>query len=117
MKALSIKQPWAWAIIHSGKDIENRSWKTNFRGRIYIHCSKKIDKKANSFLNTIGMIFPNTFLMGGIIGSIEIVDCVTESKSKWFFGPFGFVLKNPIALPFKPCFGKLGFFDVDYNNI
>ena len=49
---------------------------------------------------------------GGIIGSVEIVDCVTESKSPWFFGRYGFVLRNPVALPFRPFKGMLGFFDV-----
>ena len=38
--ALSVRQPWAWAIIHAGKDIENRSWATKFRGRVLIHASK-----------------------------------------------------------------------------
>ena len=41
MKALSIKQPWASLIAHGIKDIENRNWKTHFRGRIYIHASAK----------------------------------------------------------------------------
>ncbi len=40
MIALSIRQPWAWHILHSGKDIENRDWPTRFRGRVLIHASK-----------------------------------------------------------------------------
>ncbi len=40
MKALSIRQPWAWLILHGGKDIENRDWATRFRGRVLIHASK-----------------------------------------------------------------------------
>jgi hypothetical protein len=43
---------------------------------------------------------------------VEIVDCVKRSESKWFFGEYGFVLRNPIALPFTPHRGQLGFFDV-----
>lgn len=35
MKALSIRQPWAWLILHAGKDIENRVWQTRFRGELY----------------------------------------------------------------------------------
>ena len=31
MKALSIRPPWAWAILHAAKDVENRTWKTNIR--------------------------------------------------------------------------------------
>jgi hypothetical protein len=40
MKALSIRQPWAWLILHAGKDIENRDWPTRFRGRFLIHAAK-----------------------------------------------------------------------------
>lgn len=57
---------------------------------------------------------------GGIVGSIEIVDCVVKSNSRWFFGRYGFVLRNPIMLPFMPVRGQLGFFEVDYkgdNNV
>ena len=39
MRALSIRQPWAWMIVHGGKNIENRSWNTKFRGRFLIHAS------------------------------------------------------------------------------
>ena len=42
MKALSIRQPWAWLILHGGKDIENRDWATRFRGRVLIHASKGV---------------------------------------------------------------------------
>lgn len=41
MKALSIKQPWAHLIVSGVKDVENRSWKTNYRGRIFVHASKQ----------------------------------------------------------------------------
>ena len=46
MKALSIQQPWAAAILYEGKDVENRTWKTNYRGWFLIHAGKKVDKKA-----------------------------------------------------------------------
>ena len=46
MKALTIKQPWAYLIIHGGKDIENRTWRTKYRGRILIHAAKADDKKS-----------------------------------------------------------------------
>src|SRR5436189_5084024 len=37
MKALSVRQPWAWLIVNGYKDIENRDWATKRRGRIWIH--------------------------------------------------------------------------------
>lgn len=49
---------------------------------------------------------------GGIIGSVDVVDCVATSESRWFGGLFGFVLRDPQPLPFQPCKGRLGFFDL-----
>lgn len=124
MKALSIRQPWAWLILNGGKDIENRAWKTNFRGRVLVHAAKGITRaeydsiQAGCFprghFNT--NFFPAFELLerGGIIGSVEITDCVTQSGSPWFFGPFGFVLTNSKPLPFIPLKGQLGFFEVDH---
>ena len=40
MKALSVRAPWWWFILNCGKDVENRTWKTDFRGRILLHASK-----------------------------------------------------------------------------
>ena len=40
MKALTVKQPWAWLLIHGTKDIENRNWPTSLRGEIAIHAAK-----------------------------------------------------------------------------
>ena len=53
-----------------------------------------------------------TIPRGGIVGSVEIVDCVSASASPWFGGEFGFVLRDPQPLPFTPFKGSLGFFNV-----
>ena len=37
--ALSIRQPWAWAIINAGKDIEYRQWRTSHRGLFCIRAA------------------------------------------------------------------------------
>lgn len=60
-----------------------------------------------------GISLPERFQTGGIVGKAEIVDVVTESNSVWFEGPFGFVLENGTRVPFKPCKGKLNFFEVE----
>jgi len=117
VKALSIKQPWAWAILHAGKDIENRTWKTDYRGRVLIHTGKKFDaigwealKDATRFHHKVPD--KSEFLFGGIVGSVEIVDVVENSPSPWFQGPYGFVLRNPVEYDFFPLRGQLGFFEV-----
>lgn len=119
MKALSIKQPWAWLIVAGYKDIENRNWPTKFRGRIYVHVGKRFDNLGLAWLIDKGMapidallLHSNRIPRGAIIGEVDIVDCVEHSKSPWFVGPYGFVLANPTlydqAIPSK---GRLGFFD------
>jgi hypothetical protein len=118
MKAISIRQPFAALIVAGVKDIENRSWPTKYRGNILIHASKKVDKNGFKMMKEMGI--PESIVRnminysGGIIGEAEIVDCVKKSKSEWFEGPYGFVLKNARPLWFKPCKGKLGIFDIGY---
>jgi hypothetical protein len=124
MRALSIRQPWAWLILHAGKDIENRDWPTKFRGRVLVHASKGMTQDewsgawefaAGSGASPKAMdanLTIHTVERGGIVGSVEIVDCVTASKSRWFVGRYGFVLRDPQPLPFWPCKGALGFFEV-----
>lgn len=127
MKAISIRQPWAWLIINGWqvpslrKDIENRSWPTKLRGRVLVHASARQSRREyDAVSETAKVIISETILLpafedlprGGIIGSVEILDCVTESSSPWFTGPYGFVLANPETLPFRPHKGALGFFEV-----
>jgi len=114
-RALSIRQPWADAIIWHGKDIENRDWWTDFRGTVCIHAAKAwgaAEKADLDFVErTTGMkLEVSQPLLGGIIGVAEIVDCVKASNSPWFFGTYGFVLRNACAVPFIPVKGALGFF-------
>ena len=120
MIALSIRQPWAWMIVHGWKDIENRQWSTRFRGRFLVHASKGMTAEeyrealyvARSIRRDIEEMPSFTEIeRGGIIGSVELVDCVRQSESRWFYGPWGFVLAAPTASPFLPCRGQLGFFE------
>ncbi len=119
MKALSIRQPWAWLITEGHKDIENRDWATSYRGRILIHSGKTMRMRdyraAAEFAANLGVIIPHAqeLLRGGVVGVATMTDCVRHSRSPWFFGKHGFVLSEPMPLPFAPCAGQLGFFDVE----
>ncbi len=116
-KAITIRQPWAWLIIHGGKDIENRSRPTKFRGRILVHAAKGMSRAeydaAKIIADTNNAFLPDyeNLKRGGIIGSVEVIDCVTESASPWFFGEYGFVLRDPKPLPFIQMKGALGIFE------
>lgn len=118
--ALSIRQPWAAAIINMGKDIENRNWPTRFRGQFLIHAAKAWGQNERDDVETVedisGQSLEGRPLLGGIIGMAEIVDCVSQSNSPWFFGRYGFVIRNPRSLPFRSCRGQLGFFYPEFDQ-
>lgn len=109
MKALSVRQPWAYLIVQGIKDIENRPWTTSYRGPLLIHASRQFD---GSYSNT-DIVLPDIYEQGGIVGMVNLVDVITESDSRWFQGKYGFVLKDACTLPFMPLRGALHIFDVD----
>ncbi len=47
MKCLSVRQPWASLIIRGTKDVENRTWDTDYRGRLAIHASKRRETEGD----------------------------------------------------------------------
>lgn len=122
MKALSVRQPWAWALFH-GKPVENRDWQypPKYRGPLAIHASKTFDQEGYSWIvrnsKALGidlnlMPGPHSFPRGGIIGVVDLVYVVTDHPSPWFFGPLGLVMGNPREIDFQPMNGRLGLFDV-----
>lgn len=120
LKALSIMQPWAWLIAAGHKDIENRTWRTDYRGPVLIHAGLRADpdfcdEGATLLWDWPLIAQPDEFGFGGIIGEAEIVDCVKASTSPWFHGPYGFVIRNARLLPFQRCRGQLGFFTPDFS--
>lgn len=128
MKVLSVKQTWAWLICAGAKDIENRTWARNFRGRILIHASKTPVKYLSDYLSfreitALNMFcakhnitLPNNLPNSAIIGSVEVADIVTDSNSPWAEdGCFHWVLKNPILFdkPIMNVKGKVFLWDYD----
>lgn len=118
VKTISIKQPWAHLIVTGLKDIENRTWFTKIRGKVLIHASNRIDMVAYDHLKQFYKLPPVKYLeRGGIVGGVEIVDCVKEHSSDWFEGPYGFVLQNAVKFKFAKCKGQLNFFNVDLDEV
>jgi hypothetical protein len=109
MKALSVRQPWAWAILALGKDVENRSWRTEHRGPLLIHAPKRWDLHVDEFDP------PAELPTGGIVGMVTLVVVTNASPSRWALpGCVHWVLEDPKPLEFLPCRGHPGLFDVDY---
>lgn len=127
MKALTIIQPWAFLVATGVKDIENRSWKTNFRGKVLIHCGKKVDPRFQNpdtiftskqwdCIHHFNFNFTGNEIMesSAIIGEVEIVDCVQGHESIWAEpGQWHWVLKNAKMYDFAihNVKGKLSFWE------
>jgi hypothetical protein len=122
MRALSIRQPWAWLILHAGKDIENRNWRPRnpalrFRGTCLIHAGIAVQPISDGLRawvkQTSGVDLPRSDELprGGIVGRVDVIDVVRASPSPWFEGPYGLVFANSKSLRFAECRGRLGFFE------
>lgn len=122
-QALSVRQPWAWAIIHGGKDIENRSVFAISKGemragvRVAIHAGKGMTREEYNegadTMATRGVVCPDPhqLVRGAIIGSVFVSAIVSANNSLWFFGPRGLVLRDPEPCDPVPAGGYLGYFD------
>jgi hypothetical protein len=113
-KALTIRQPWAWLIVSGQKDIENRTWKTNYRGPLLIHAASSFAHMSFEEIEDryrVKLPTRDKLRRGGIVGICDLVDCVTKHRSKWFGGPYGFVLRNAKARRFEPMNGRLNLWD------
>lgn len=135
MKALTIKQPWAWAIVNGTKRVENRTWKPPFDiigQRIAIHTSARIEKAELLAYTELGAWLEptvNTLPVGCIVCTAIVVGysvmegnrLVQQSKGAqgynpytdpWFCGPVGWLLADVRKVAPLPCKGALGLWDM-----
>jgi hypothetical protein len=133
MKALSIRQPWAWLVVNGYKNIENRSRSLgDHSGPLLIHASKSFAAKdfvdcynwlvENPALNHMVHILPSPKVclchLGGIVGQVNVVAKIVNipmelmQPDTWYTGKVGYVFQDAKPLPFKRCKGQLGFFEV-----
>jgi hypothetical protein len=170
MKALSLSQPWDRVVLFPPyKDVENRSWPTSYRGRIYVHRAKSWDEKGYQWIMDSQLLSAEQMLglaeikqdyfgmklrcQPGVAGEIDITRCMKkgvvaspstpgapgagfgysipsvgdlhrelenmktdcpEYFSRWFFGPYGFVLANPKAYAMVITYrGMPGLFEIN----
>lgn len=137
MKALTIRQHWAWAIVHGSKRVENRTWRPSPKmigQRFAIHAAVRFDSPA-AFDDVSEIIYGepgrrslDMQTSGAIIGTARLVHVVNEFDMdlgewfgkrtqgaycdiEWFCGPIGFILDDIVECKPFPCRGALGFWD------
>lgn len=135
MKVISIKEPFATLITNGLKKIETRSWKTNYRGEIFIHASGK--SLAKEFLTNdyvVDLIKDMDMNYGNIICRCNLVDCIymdeefieyikqnpTEyNVGEYKLGRYAWVIEDIEPIYPIPAKGQLNIwnFDRDYELI
>ena len=81
MKVLSLREPFATLICNKKKYIETRSWKTNYRGIIYIHASiTPIRKSIDGRKELLKLVGSDTMNYGKIICKCELADCIEMTE-------------------------------------
>ena len=130
MKVLSLTEPYATLIKKGVKTIETRSWKTNYRGKLYIHASSTCiprEYKANQEL--ISLVDIEELSYGNIICCCELTDCVLMTDSfieeimknrneyiSGIYAPgrYAWILRNIAVLDQPiPAKGHLGIWNLD----
>jgi hypothetical protein len=119
VRALTVQQPWAWAIIHGGKDVENRGRNCHFRGRFYVHAGLKHSTQNDAFVRHHARVRALPELRyGQIIGTAELYDVLPPMDPPGFDSPWAFanhwlwLLRDPRPLRRPiPATGRLGWWE------
>ena len=129
MKVISIKEPFATLIMNGTKKIETRSWKTNYRGELFIHASGKSLTKEFPINNTVlNLIQGLDMNYGNIICKGTLVNCIymdekfiSEIKKDsieyecglYEVGRYAWVFENVAPIYPIPVKGKLNIWNFD----
>ena len=92
LRAISIRQPYAEAILRGEKVVEYRTRNTNVRGKVFIYAGSKI---LNNEIFEEYRVLKSGIIFGAIIGTVEIMDSVKSTK---FPGWYDWILINPQRL-------------------
>lgn len=120
-RALSVRQPWAWALVSGHKPVENRDWRTDYRGPLVIHSGKVLGCEPHNFLGECDEVAyrcrletlpPEASLAGGLVGFVQLTKCVERYPSPWFKGLFGFVVEPLEQWPLIPWQGQRGIWEL-----
>jgi hypothetical protein len=119
MKAVTIRQPFAWAIAAGFKDIENRTWAPRVApGEVVaIHAAVAMPdaddvRRVQKLVGRRASV-PEEYDCGAIVAVARVAKVVASSRSPWFSGPLGWVLEE-VTLVREPidCTGQLGLWKV-----
>ena len=146
VKVLSIRQPWAWLIVSGLKDIENRTWRTDHRGTVYIHAGKSFDWGAIHWLFEMSSTYPSLVgvmwqvlshfgldasdasigtpptrhqeELGALVGKATLCDIIDDSDSVWAEpANWHWCFREPVAVAPVPMPGRLGLYEIPATSV
>jgi hypothetical protein len=129
MKALTVRQPWAWAIAEGHKPVENRGWAASYRGPLAIHAGLSWDKHGEvrfaQIVHRLGIALPDddvpTMGFGVVVAIVDLVGvceggaCDCGPWAEWDAKHWQFENARPLATP-APARGRLQLWNVDLGS-
>ena len=120
MKALSVRQPYAWALIAGRKPVEYRTWRTDHRGPLAIHAARSRSYLADPAdlaefrREWPDLPDPDRLVYGAVIGIVNLVDCVPspDRRGEWHWRVAD---PRPLETP-VPCVGNTTLFRVELST-
>lgn len=121
MKAISLWQPWASAIMLGMKRVETRGYSTHYRGPLAIHAAKRFGPEQEKVLRASG-IWESNLHLGAVVAKCVLLDCQPVERitvapiERWWGnyepGRFAWLLVDIVPVQPVPFKGKQGFFNV-----
>lgn len=124
LPCLSVRQPFAAAIVLGWKPFENRPQRRKYRGPLLIQAgsapAEDYDECCSMVERISGRKLPEEIRFGGLVGAVDLVGCADPLRyddGRWrFAGQYGLELERAVTLPFRPLKGALGLFKVELTD-
>ena len=137
VKIISVRQPWAYLIVAGYKPVENRTWRTSYRGPLLIHASQAMEENdfpvQRKWIKESGIVIPEDLPRGAIVGAATLTNVYSDGRDEelqdlmflrgqdgnpWFEGPYGFEMDDAVefAEPI-PWRGQLGIREASDANL
>lgn len=138
MRALTVCQPYAHLIMTGEKRVENRTWATKYRGRMYIHAGRSrdwLDAQCIPGATDVRAVYYNgaRLAFGAVVGIVTLIDCVNyddvgkgihDKAHPWLAadkhssGPWCWIFaEHPTPVGPWPWKGAQGLFDIHPNSL
>lgn len=122
VNCLTLKQPWAYAIFHLGKDVENRNWTPQrypLNNTLYIHAGLSYDRLGRAWIeDQFDVEIPRDLPRGGLVGRVRFSSFdERNSPSRWAVeGQYHWIVDSLRLCNFHPCRGQRNIWEYELQK-